>query len=60
MGNIWQVTITPECVRNRGIDGAVEEALNRLKENTKKSLKAYPKTNIVIGYDIQYNFKENG
>lgn len=51
--NIYEVTITPNCVENRGLCGARKEALCLLEKMIEKSQRAYPNSKIVLGYRIE-------
>lgn len=47
------IRITPQCVYNRTLEGAVEEALKRIKPEIEKSIKAYPYATMAVTYSIE-------
>lgn len=53
MPNLWEVRITPTCIKNRGREGAIDEALRLLKINLSASIDAWEKTTFVIGWDTE-------
>ncbi len=53
--NIYEISITPKCVKNRGLGGARAEALRRLDEMISKTQDAYEDITIIVGYRIINN-----
>lgn len=49
------IRITPECVKNHGIENRVNLSFNLLREDIIKSIKAFPKSTIHISYKIEDN-----
>lgn len=53
MNTFYEITITPQCTKNRTVDGAIEETFRRLKEQIKRRLDACPGEDVVVGFGVK-------